>query len=121
MNTYKIRVSDIEWETDGADVDLPTVVVLDIEELSSEYAVEIAVDKVSDKYGFLINSCETVDITNGDPDDEGGELDTDYVLDLIGTALKGRFDSVENCPGAVFIDHNGKTYSVSIIECEQCE
>lgn len=127
MNTYKIRVSDIEWETDGADVDLPTEVVLDIEELSSEYAVEIAVDKVSDKYGFLINSCETVDITNGDPDDEGeyegdegGELDTDYVLDLIGTALKGRFDKVENCPGAVFIDHNGKTYSVSIIECEQC-
>lgn len=121
MNTYKIRVSDIEWETDGEDVDLPTEVVLDIEELSSEYAVEIAVDKVSDKYGFLINSCETVDITNGEPNDEGGELDTDYVLDLIGTALKGRFDSVENCTDAVFIDHNGKTYSVSIIECEQCE
>lgn len=121
MNTYKIRVSDIEWETDGEDVDLPTEVVLDIEELSSEYAVEIAVDKVSDKYGFLINSCVTVDITNEEPDDEGGELDTDYVLGLIGTALDGKFDCVENCPGAVFIDHNGKTYSISIIECEQCE
>ena len=121
MNTYKIRVSDIEWETDGEDVELPTEVVLDIEELSSEYAVEIAVDKVSDKYGFLINSCKTVDITNGEPDDddEGGELDTDYVLGLIGTALEGKFDSVENCPNAVFIDHNGKTYSISIIECEQ--
>ena len=70
MNTYKIRVSDIEWETDDKDVDLPTEVVLDIEESSSEKAVEIALDKVSDEYGFLINSCETVDITNGEHDDE---------------------------------------------------
>ena len=121
MNTYKIRVSDIEWETDDKDVDLPTEVVLDIEESSSEKAVEIALDKVSDEYGFLINSCETVDITNGEQDDECEELDTDYVLDLIGTALQGRFDCVENCLGAVFIDHNGKTYSISIVECEQCE
>lgn len=119
MNTYKIKIYNIEWETNGEDIDLPTKVVLNIEESSSENAVEIAVDKASAKYGFPINSCETVDITNGEPDDEDGELDTYYVLDLIGTALKGRFDNVENCPGAVFIDHNGKTYSVSIIECEQ--
>lgn len=119
MNTYKIKIYNIEWGIYDEDIDLPTKVVLNIEESSSENAVEIAVDKASAKYGFPINSCETVDITNGEPDDEDGELDTYYVLDLIGTALKGRFDNVENCPGAVFIDHNGKTYSVSIIECEQ--
>ena len=64
MNTYKIRVSGIEWETDGEDVNLPKDVVLDIEESCSEYAVEIAVDKASDEYGFLINSCEDVDVIN---------------------------------------------------------
>ena len=115
MNTYKIRVYDIKWETDGEDVDLPTEVVVDIDELSSEYALEIAVDEASDMYGFLINSCKTVDITNEEPDD------TDDVLDLIGTALEGSFGSVAKCPGAVFIDHNGKTYSISVTECEQCE
>ena len=47
--------------------------------------------------------------------------DTDDVLDLIGTALEGSFGSVAKCPGAVFIDHNGKTYSISVTECEQCE
>lgn len=121
MNTYKIRVSDIEWETDDEEVDLPTEVVVDIDELSSEYALEIAIDKVSDMYGFLINSCKTVDITNGEPDDEDDEDDTDDVLDLIGTALEGSFGSVAKCPDAVFIDHNGKTYSISVTECEQCE
>ena len=41
----------------------------------------------------------------------------DEVLEMIGNALEGHFGCVESVPGAVYIDHNGKTYSISVEEC----
>ncbi len=57
---FKIRVYDIDWETDDEDVDLPTEVIIDdlpadeMEELLSLDG-DIA-DELSDRYGFLVNS-----------------------------------------------------------------
>jgi hypothetical protein len=64
---------NIEWETDGQDVDLPVDVELpdgiDVESIGE---VE---DYLSDEYGYLVNS---FDIENEDED----EYDPDY-LDII--------------------------------------
>ena len=42
----------------------------------------------------------------------------DEILAKVGYAIEGKFDSVENMPGSVYIEHNGKTYVLSIEECE---
>jgi len=52
----EIRVSSIDWDTDGDDVDLPTEMVVDtaaegIEDPDTEIA-----DWLSDKYGFCVKS-----------------------------------------------------------------
>lgn len=45
----------------------------------------------------------------------------DEVLEMIGNALEGHFGCVENVPGAVYIDYNGKVYSISVTECVGCD
>jgi len=52
----EIRVSSIDWDTDGQEVDLPTELVVDtaaegIEDPDTEIA-----DWLSDKYGFCVKS-----------------------------------------------------------------
>ena len=47
--------------------------------------------------------------------------DTDDILDTIGNAIQDYFPSVENVPGAMYIADGGKTYVVSVMECEECE
>lgn len=49
----KVRVSGIEWDTDGEDVDLPSDVTIEVDEDMSD---EDVVNKVSDKYGWCISS-----------------------------------------------------------------
>ena len=51
MNTYKIRVSDIEWETDGEDVDLP-----DEMEIPSDIEGDEIESYLSNETGFLVLS-----------------------------------------------------------------
>jgi len=43
----------------------------------------------------------------------------DDILDKVGTAIDGMFGSVENTTGAVYISDGGKTYVLSIEECEE--
>ena len=46
----------------------------------------------------------------------------DDILDTVGNAIAdGYFGSVESVPGAVYIAHKGKTYVLSIMECENGE
>ena len=45
-----MKVSDIEWVTDGEDVDLPTEV-----EVEDEMSVDEIADYLSDTYGFLVD------------------------------------------------------------------
>jgi hypothetical protein len=52
----KFRATDIEWDTDGEDVDLPSE---DIVEADS--ADEVA-DALSDKHGFCIRSLDVKEI-----------------------------------------------------------
>ena len=50
-----LRVTDIDWDTDGADVELPSEVFLkDIDWLGG-WDDEVA-DELSDRYGFCVNS-----------------------------------------------------------------
>jgi hypothetical protein len=45
--------------------------------------------------------------------------ETDDILDTIGRAIAdGYFEDVENTTGAVYITHKGKTYALSVMECE---
>ena len=50
----KVKVMNIDWDTDGESVDLPTQVEIDMN-ADSEFPFYIA-DAVSDRYGFCINS-----------------------------------------------------------------
>ena len=54
MKQYKLF--NISWETDGLDVDLPSEVIVDVDE---DDAVEyVGADILSDKYGWLVNCFE---------------------------------------------------------------
>jgi hypothetical protein len=52
----KVKVMNIDWDTDGESVDLPTEVVVDMD-ADLELSLEIA-NAVSDRYGFCINKCD---------------------------------------------------------------
>lgn len=47
----RIMVSEIDWETDGADVELPDSVVM---EVNDDEDCDTIVDRLSDEYGYLI-------------------------------------------------------------------
>ena len=47
----RIMVSEIDWETDGADVELPDSVVM---EVNDDEDCDTVVDRLSDEYGYLI-------------------------------------------------------------------
>lgn len=51
MENFSVEITNIEWETDGEDVDLPTAVTLDI----NDPTIDIA-DALSDEYGFLVKN-----------------------------------------------------------------
>ena len=53
MKQYK--VTNVEWETDGEDVDLPQSFVIELDDECNPRD-EMA-DAISDKYGWLINGC----------------------------------------------------------------
>ena len=46
----RIMVSEIDWETDGADVELPDSVVM---EVNDDEDCDTIVDRLSDEYGYL--------------------------------------------------------------------
>lgn len=48
-----MKIKNIDWETDGEVVDLPTEV-----ELSDDIDEENIADELSDEYGWLVNSFE---------------------------------------------------------------
>ena len=47
-----LKVTDIEWETDGEDVELPTEVDIEVDE---DYTDDEIADYLSDEYGWLVN------------------------------------------------------------------
>lgn len=49
MEDFSVEITNIEWETDGEEVELPTEVTLDIKDPTIDIA-----DALSDEYGFLI-------------------------------------------------------------------
>ena len=61
MLTDVIKICEIDWETDGEEVDLPNNVTIDIEELdafeleSEEQINEAICDHLSDTYGYLVS------------------------------------------------------------------
>ena len=53
------KAYDIDWETDGQDVDLPVEVELP-EDIDTDAIGEVE-DYLSDEYGYLVNSFEIYD------------------------------------------------------------
>ena len=62
-----IKVCEIEWQTDGEEVDLPDNVTIDIAELdafeleSEEQMSEAICDHLSDTYGYLVEGFTRMD------------------------------------------------------------
>tara|TARA_Y100000310_G_scaffold287389_1_gene312247 strand:+ start:1709 stop:1942 length:234 start_codon:yes stop_codon:yes gene_type:complete len=68
--TGVIKVCEIDWETDGEEIDLPDSVTIDIEELDNycdletESQVSDAIcDYLSDTYGWLVSGYTRVERT----------------------------------------------------------
>lgn len=58
----KIKCSDIEWDTDGQEVDLPTEVVIEVSQAEWEDDDTLAADTLSDEHGFCIKALVTEEI-----------------------------------------------------------
>jgi len=56
---FKVEASDINWDTDGEEVDLPSETVVEVEADTTEEAKEKVVDELSDKHGWCINSLKS--------------------------------------------------------------
>lgn len=50
----KVTVTNIEWDTDGEDCDLPTSTELEIEHDEEDDLDAIIADALSDKFGFCM-------------------------------------------------------------------
>jgi len=67
MLTDVIKVCEIEWQTDGEEVDLPDNVTIDIAELDAfelegeEQINEAICDHLSDTYGYLVEGFTRMD------------------------------------------------------------
>jgi hypothetical protein len=58
----KFRFYDIDWDTDGEEVDLPKSVVLDVEpEVAGQGVAIVGADVLSDKFGWCVNSFQWSD------------------------------------------------------------
>ena len=58
MKSVKVKVWDIEWDTDGENVpELPSEIMLELEDLDGLGVNDQDVaDELSDRYGFCVNS-----------------------------------------------------------------
>lgn len=54
--SHKFLIHDIDWDTEGEDVDLPTEVEYESDTDDEEEVLDSIADYLSDKYGWLVNS-----------------------------------------------------------------
>jgi hypothetical protein len=59
QKTVLVLLSGIKWDTDGQDVDLPTDLVVEVDNDGNDWG-EDAVDKASDMSGWCISGVETI-------------------------------------------------------------
>lgn len=90
---FLVNVSEIEWDTDGEEVDLPESV--DYLEIEDEFDV---IEPLTEKYGWLVKSClyEKVDCLYASTDKE--------VFDLVANYLK---ETICYCSASFLSDHTG--------------
>lgn len=53
----KVEVQDIDWDTDGEDVDLPSSVTM---EVLDDVTDDDIINQLSDEYGWLIKGVERI-------------------------------------------------------------
>ena len=134
--TYKIY--DIEWNGIGgnasaygaglpssvhAEIELPDDIDGDgMDDMDREEFIGGKLnDWLSDHYGFCADFSfieKDEDDEWDDEDDDGDSPSEDEILDRIGVALDGHFCSVDNVPGAVYVNEGGATYLVSVKKCD---
>lgn len=54
----RVRVTNIVWDTDGEDVNLPTEVMIENEDHEALAEPDDVTESLSANYGFLVESCE---------------------------------------------------------------
>ena len=108
---------NIEWNAEAEDAwALPSrdTVAVDIaEDADGKAEFNAIADALSARHGFR---------ATGFSYSEGCEPPSaDEILERIGHACQGRFGSVEDCGGTVYIDEGGATFAVFVTKCEDCE
>lgn len=132
--TKAYKIYDIDWDAEDGDfsadeANLPSIVHAeielpdDIDDMDEtdrdEFVGERLGDYLSDTYDFCVNGFRYEEREDDDDDDDSPS--EDEILERIGVACEGRFGSVENVPGTVYIDEGGATYAVSVTKCDDCE
>jgi hypothetical protein len=59
----KYQVSNVQWETDGEQVELPSIIVVDVPDDELDNVEDFLSDHLSDEYGWLHNrfECDRLD------------------------------------------------------------
>jgi len=111
----KIHVSNIEWDTSDDDEtteapDLPTEVDLEMDAAEVECDDEPIVDRLSDIYGFCVNSC-TIERCGG--------VDKDTMIDMLAEACAAEFPSASHNGDCVIVDDgSGCNWCVTVKKME---
>ena len=112
--TRKYICTDICWDTDGEDTDLPEEVELEIEAEDGVDVDELLADKLSDEYEFCVESFHYREVDDSP--------DAQEILERIGQACDGAFGCVEmGLKGGMFIDEDGATYEVTVRKLDRDE
>lgn len=107
----KIHVSNIDWDTTDDDEtteapDLPTEVDLEMDAADVECDDDPIVDRLSDIYGFCVNSC-TIERCGG--------VDKDTMIDMLAEACAAEFPSASHNGDSVMVDDGaGGTWCVTV-------
>lgn len=104
------KITDIDWDTEGEEVDLPTKVQIDVDIEENDDVDDILASRLSDEYGWTVNSFNYEDIT---PTHE----DKSVVLSTLASMLSDSLSCTKPKDGDdsfFFDDGLGGTWKLSI-------
>ena len=119
MFVRKYKVSSIDWDTDGEDVELPSEMTLDVEfgenpqNMDVEAIIDCVADALSDATGWCVKYFEWEDMDDSPTAKE--------ILGRVKKGIEGCFDSVAvNADGTIDIKDGDGVYVLSVVKCEKC-
>lgn len=95
---FEVSLKDIEWDIDGYEetdqaLSLPNDSVLKVLAFDKKDAVQVAIDRLTDDYGFLINQAKVINVQ--EKNDEIPKLDTNQLKEMIVKFMKESLQEAE--------------------------